>query len=192
LEVPSIRLMRELEPAGAEPTETKSTWSMRKGLVFLGSVIFAAAAAYAGFVFWSKPRSVDRAEVLHEIQSRPASENYRLLQSAIAAYSDPIYRRYKSEEEIPFFLLPSAQIIVQFEGIDPRTGNYMPIAPRAYSELVPKVATYEARKAWLPVAVVVGIIGLLVAGSSLLVPPAGKRPAKAAPSRGGSRSKALR
>jgi hypothetical protein len=169
LDVPTVRAMHELEPL-AEAAEAKTTWSRRKGLVFLGAVIISAAAAFYGYVESTKPASIDQAAVLREVQSLSPAESFRRLKAAQTSLPAAIVSRYKPGENL-FNLAPAAIIIAQFEQYHPEQRLGPPaLAHAMYLNRIEQAARYAQLRVWLPVAAVVGIIGLLVAGSALLVP----------------------
>ena len=81
-EVPTIRKLRELEPAEEEPLAP--IWTMRKGLLFIGGLVTICSVAFAAVIWLYRPRSFirrgsmfDQKAVDEEVQALSPAESFR-------------------------------------------------------------------------------------------------------------------
>jgi hypothetical protein len=166
IEVPTLRDLRQLESEG-EPERPQTTWSRRKGLVFLGCVMMAVSAGFAGWFASKLPRGLDPAAVRAEVDALDPAASFILYEGQ---------RPPMPVEQGPGKLIrdPVVHLLKgTFENPHPR------FRLLAFNEAIRADADAAKRKTvvfWFPMLGGVGLIGMLVALSALLVRDDSARP----------------
>jgi len=180
VEVPTIRELRDLQPAASEAGEAPA-WGRRQGFFFVGIAIAALALIAIGAIWVTQPKLVDiRAEVgepdaaalLAEVKATSPDENY-MRYEAIRPWPPTLFAQ---REGVPSYLLASQELIKGFEG----NGNSF-LTPHAARPILEKIqqrsnenlyALHERkqRKDWIVILAVAAGVGLVIAAAGLLVP----------------------
>jgi hypothetical protein len=189
LDVPSIRGLQKLTSVPDEQPAARA-WSRRQGLAFLGCAIAGLAVVGAIGILLFRPAPVDAREFSVPVDTEAISKE-------VNAYSPAEgFRRFETIEvplpslaeslkggEVPVHLLPSAGLLIAFEGKG--TEALAPDEAKKVLQELTKVSntayerqsTREATVDWLWVLAAAGTFGLGLAGSTLLVSPNRRRPA---------------
>ncbi|HEY2760405.1 MAG TPA: hypothetical protein VGI75_06670 [Pirellulales bacterium] len=191
LDVPSIRALQKLASMPEEQPASR-TWSRRQGLAFLGFAIFILAIIGAVCILLFRPAPVDAREFSVPVDTRAISKEVDTYSPAEG------FRRFEMIEvplpslaeslksgQVPVHLLPSAGMLIAFEGKG--TEALAPDEAKNVLQELAKVsnAAFERQSAraatsdWLWVLAAVGMFGLGLAGSTLLVRPGPKAGAAA-------------
>jgi hypothetical protein len=179
LEVPSIRQLREMEPASEEPLPP--LWTKRKGLIFLGSVVTLCSLAFAIVIWIYRPEPVippaipvDLKAVDQEVQALSPEEGFRRY-AMIASRVPTSFEERLHDKVVPPFLMLSAHQLQEFEGTGPQamaskqTAKVAEQAVKQNMELVGSMKVRETLNQWLKIAGAVAVGGVLIACSALLV-----------------------
>jgi hypothetical protein len=173
--------LRALEQV-ADQLPVATTWTKRKGLLFLGAAMSACALVGAAAVFALRPSINDDAgfkinvneEAIHnEVASLSPVESIERFQMADAAL--PTTFTEQKKDEIPLHLQPSLGLLIDFED----QGSVI-LARKEAAAVMKQVAqrneqrhVRESRRKgmddWLVFVGIVFVVGVLTAGSALAV-----------------------
>jgi hypothetical protein len=197
VEVPSIRGLRTLEPL-ADERPAASTWTKRKGLLFLGAALSIGGLIAAGAVAALRPSAkddggfkieVNEDAIRSEVAALPPLESIERFQMADAAL--PTTFAEQKPEEVPLHLQPSLGLLISFE----HPGSIL--ARQQAAAVMRQVAQRSEQRQsrennrktmndWLVFIGIVCVVGILMAGSSLAIgepKPRGRKPAQPAAAR---------
>ncbi|HEY2882429.1 MAG TPA: hypothetical protein VGJ15_08350 [Pirellulales bacterium] len=189
IEVPTIRGLQKLEAVAERDESEQRPWSARKGLIFLGSIIFLAAAAWAGYLIADRPglieidslaKLIDHQTISQEVDALSPSDCYARL-SAIA-FASPTTFADQLKTNPPVHLLPSTNILLALEDDSMKRLAHNSAEMLAQNVMKQVIGDNERQQQRanmndaLWVAGALGIVGILLAGSALLL--GGKSPAR--------------
>jgi hypothetical protein len=189
LDVPSIRGLQKLATV-VDEQPTARAWSRRQGLAFLGCAIAGLAIIGAACVMLFRPAPVDAREFSVPVDTAAISKE-------VNAYSPAEgFRRFETIEvplpslaeslkggNVPVHLLPSAGLLVAFEGkgtealAPDEAKKVIQELTKVGNEAYVRQSKRDATVDWLWVLAAAGMFGLGMAGSTLLMPAKRQRPA---------------
>lgn len=184
LDVPTIRNLHKLQPI-VEEQSSAPQWTRRQGTVFLGGAVAIIAIVAAACILIFRPASVDRSQlpisidtnaIRREIDAYSPAESF----ARFEAVDSPMPSHISEELEkgsVPIQLLPSASLLVAFEGQGSHGLTPLEAAKvnqqlsKLGASLADREATRSATTDWLWLLAAVAMFGLGIAGSTLLVRP---------------------
>lgn len=182
VEAPSIRHLRELESV-ADQEIPSPTWTVRQGLVFLGTAILGLAILAAGAIVVLRPAAanrksfmlnIDKATIQREVSTLSPAQAYARLESVM--FLLPGYAEQLAQGAVPPHLLPCLGLLAKLEGKGPE-----PLAPLASLELAKQAGKLRAEIAdqqenrramddWLWVIAAAALVGIFMACAALIFP----------------------
>ncbi len=178
-EIPSIRNLRNLEPAADEPLPP--LWTKHQGLLFLGSLISVCSLGFAAVLWLNLPApfvpptiNFDHGAVEKEVANLPPAESFRRFELIRRRFPSAFEERLHNKS-VPSFLLLSERPLLEFEGLGPG-----PMAPKQMTAIQEETSKYTAQfvanvsvrntlRQWLWVAAAVCVVGILIACSAFFV-----------------------
>lgn len=159
VEVPPLRDLRQLESVG-ESERSQPSWNRRKGLIFLGCLMMGVAAGLAAWFTFAMPHAVDPVALRAEVDSLDPAESFILKE----AQRPPIPVEGGAGKVIrdPVAHLLKATI----ENQHPR---FRWLAVNEAMRADANVTKRKAASFWFPLLGGVGLVGLLIMLSALLI-----------------------
>jgi hypothetical protein len=182
IEVPSVRQLRELEPAG-DVGPVQAPWSARQGLLFLGIAIIVVSAVAAVAIAIMRPGigyeklltlKLDKDAIQHEVNALSPTEAYAKVETDL--FIIPGYSEQLARGSVPLLLLPCQKLLAGFEGKGPTalapqaTEQLMQEAMKRGAEINARMETRQTLNDWLWLAGIAAVIGLFAACSWLVIP----------------------
>ncbi len=157
IEVPAMRGLQNLEVI-ADAGRPQSTWTRRKGLVFLGSAIVVVAACFGGYLWSKMPGNANPEAIRAEVDALdPVSAfiHYQALRQTL-----PV------ESPIGQTILAPVKPVLQETFEHP---HHQVLAPHELYRSMLQTKERESLAYWLPLLAGIAILGMLIALSALLV-----------------------
>ncbi|MEX2140354.1 MAG: hypothetical protein WD894_13910 [Pirellulales bacterium] len=78
VDVPTVRRIRELEPAAAPSSDATTSWTTRHSLIFLGSLVAIAGLAFGLILHFRAANALSSDNFADEIRNMPAADTWTL------------------------------------------------------------------------------------------------------------------